>query len=272
MNQIIIPRSEILRKHIASIDIFKEFENPNQGFTYFAFPQSGTEILFYDQCDIFIGENEVSYNRNPSKPPSILRLGKYLTPIKVTYKSYIPKMAIHFKEAGVINFFPNFFSDYDGRSVQHLSVEKFNLRFDLLFSENTEERINYLENYLLDLYSPNSLPEIERAVEMLKEDSSIMVEELAEQLFMNKKTFSRQFKKHIGCTVSQYTRITRFNQTARNYFKTDYKKLVQLCYDNGYYDASDFYKQIRKTTSLNPKEFFKSISSVGPKNRIYLFE
>ena len=182
------------------------------------------------------------------------------------------KIFIHFKEAGEINFFPEIVSKYGNESLRFLCPNEFQIDYDILFSKDTDKRINYLEEYLLNLYSPNSSPQIEKAVELLMNDPSLLVKDVAEKISMNKKTFNRQFKKHIGCTASQFKKLYRFKKVARDYFEKGDKKLVELCYENGFYDASDFYKQILKATSQNPKEFFRNASLVGPKKRILIVE
>lgn len=271
-NQVISPQSDLLKKYVANFYILNDFEQESAGIAYYAFPQSGTDVSFFKNTRVKIGKNRVEFKKDLNEEPKIIFLGKYLTPLKVNYKSHVHKMTIHFTETGVFNFFPNYYSTYGKNIMQPYALKDFDIDPERLFSKDVKESIQYLESYLLHLFSPKSHPKIERAVEILKEDLSIPSMQLAEQVGMNFKTFGRKFKSHVGCTTSEFKRITRFKRTARNYFDGGHENLAQLCYDNGYYDASDFYRQIRKTTRLKPKEFFKNVKRVGPKHGIYIFE
>jgi len=271
-HQIVLPKSDVLKEYIQSFNILKEFASDQKSITYYTFPQSGTDISFFKASRIHISENEIEISSDPSQKPVAVFLGKYLTPLKVRYKGYVQKIAVHFTDTGVNYFFPNFYSTSGKKNIQSFSLEILDVDHEMLFSKDPLKGIEYLETYLLDKYISISIPFVERALQLLKEDLSIQTKKLAQQLLINEKTLTRRFKKHIGCTISEYKRITRFKRTAKNYFDSSHENLIQLCYDNGYYDASYFYKQIRKTALLNPKEFFKNIRRIGSKNRVYIFE
>lgn len=272
LNRVYVPKSAMLRKYVASFNVFNYRALSEKAITYYAFPQSGTEVVFFNSANLFIQDNEIEISNDPSADAQILFLGKYLSPLKVTYKSYVQKISIHFTETGVINFFSNYYSNFAKEILQYRPSIDLGIDSDQLFSHKTEKGLAYLESYLLSIYSSNSMPAIEKATEIFKQDTSISIEELAERLNLNKKTFSRQFKKHVGCTTTEFKRITRFKKTARSYFDGAHKNLLDLGHANGYYDASDFYRQIRRNTSYGPKEFFRNVKKIGPKNRMYIFE
>lgn len=268
------PESSVLKKYVANFYIynFDNKINENLDVRYTAFPQSGTDVTFFNMTDVVFEKNEISMEKNSKQEPLAVFLGKYLEPLKVNYKSYGQKITIHFTEFGVINFFPNYYTQYGASNFKSIPLKKLNIDVKALFSKDVARGIKYLESYLLSIYSQNSLPLIEKSVGLLKGNLLLSTTEISEQIGMNKKTFSRQFKKHIGCTVSDFKRITRFKRAARNFFDGKHRNLLQLGHDNGYYDASDFYKQIYRTTFLKPKEFFKSVQKLEVDNGIYIFE
>ncbi|MEX0274147.1 MAG: helix-turn-helix domain-containing protein [Flavobacteriaceae bacterium] len=272
LHHVFLPKSDLLKRYVASFNVLRADRDEKSAITYYTFPQSGTEIVFFNQSEIIVNDNEIGIRKDSRKKAEVVFCGKFLTPIKVTYWDRVQKIAVHFTETGIINFFPNYYMSYGKKNLQRLPMDTLGLDPTRLFSEDVESAIEHLEAYLLSLYSPNSLSVIEQAAEMVKTNPTMRTGELAKQAKMGKKTFARQFKKHVGCTVSNFKRISQFKKTARSYFDGPHKNLVQLCYDNGYYAASDFYRQIRRTTRLNPKEFFKNIQRIGPKNRIYIFE
>ncbi len=270
LHQIILPKSELLKKYIVSFNVLNKFEQP-KSIIYHAFPQRGTTIGVFENSQIEIDKKEIIISKNPSNP-KIIFLGKYLRPLKIKYKGHVKKISIHFTETGINYFFPNYYLTLGKNDIQIVNASDLSIDSNILFSKNVDERINYLEAYLLDKFNTINIKKIEAAIKLLSKNPSLQTKELAQQIFMNEKTLNRQFKKYVGCTTTEFKHIIRFKKTTEDYFNTTHKNLIQLCYDNDYYDASHFYKQITKTTNFNPKKFFKNIQKMGLENHIYILE
>ena len=271
MHKIIIPKSNLLKKYILSFNILNK-EDAKNGLTYHAFPQRGTTIGFVKESQIEIENNELIISKNKNQKPKAILLGKYVNPLKLTYTGFVEKISIHFTEVGIHYFFSNYFTTFAPESIQSIDLDEFNKNLKDLFLVDKSQQIQFLESFLLQQFKFINLDTVEKAIVLIWENPSIQTKKLAQQLFIAEKTLNRQFQKYVGCTTSNFKRIVRFKNVMNDYFETPPKSLINICYDNNYYDASHFYKQITKTTNFNPRLFFDKVQKKGLENHVYIID
>ncbi len=271
MHEVIIPKSELLRKYILSFNILMKEEAEN-GLNYYGFPQRGISIGFLKQAEVTIDGNEFIISKNEDEKPKAILFNKFVNPVKIIYKGYVEKISIHFTEVGIHYFFYDYFKKFADEIILAIDLEVFNKDLQTLFLVDKTQQIQVLESFLLRQFKPIALNNIEKATALIWENPSIQTKVLAQKLFLVEKTLNRKFQKYVGCTTSNFKRIVRFKKTMDDYFDTPSKSLANICYDNDYYDASHFYKQITQTTNFNPTVFFKKIEKRGLENHIYIID
>lgn len=151
-------------------------------------------------------------------------------------------------------------------------MEELKWEYTKLFSENKNQNLENLENYLLQLYRPIAISNVENAIRIVNENPSFQTSELAKKVFLTEKTLNRQFQKYVGCTISKYKQIVKFRNTIDDYFGNRSQNLTALCHKNDYFDSPHFNKEIKKIAHFNPKDFFKNVTANGRDAYPYIFE
>lgn len=195
-----------------------------------------------------------------------------MQPLTITYQDFVEEMCVNFNETGVNYFFQNYFSIVESNLIQVLDGKDLLLDSEKLFSKNDEESISYIENFLIEKFSFQSISNIEKAIEIINNDSIIKIKEVADEVFMTEKTLNRQFQKYVGCTLSKYKKIVKFRNTVAAHFNDSSLNLTELCLENDYFDSPHFNKEIKKIANFNPKNFFKKVKANGLQAYPYVFQ
>lgn len=265
-----IPTSTILQKYVEVFYVFKK-DIPER-FSYIAFPHTNTAVSFFKGVKIIRKNLEVIIQSETIEENnySIEILGKYTSPVFVHYNGAFEEIAIVFKPFGISQFIGCNLIDIAPKFSQSLNIEPWNVFSEQLFNEEDEKnRIDLIEYFLLANFNEIENKNISKALNYL-EDINIdyTVEQIADTLAMNTKTFQRLFLKHITCSAIEYKRIARFRQSLNSMLLTEgIQSLTRVAYDNNYYDQSYFIREYKKLTLLNPKKFFDTIS-VMEENKI----
>jgi len=86
------------------------------------------------------------------------------------------------------------------------------------------------------------------------------VDQLATQLFVNRRTLERRFKKATGNTLSEYMQRVRVEVAKRNFEQAPFP-VKEVMYKVGYSDAKSFRKLFKKHVGLSPIEYKKRYAS-----------
>lgn len=266
MYETVVPKTELLQKSIISIDVLRESGHAFP-LKYYAFPQKGTTIVLLKNTDIAISDTEIRFSKSKINQVKILFLGKYLSPLKLVYEEFVAEIALNFSETGIHYYFPKV------SNKNHIfDLEELKWEYTKLFSENKNQNLENLENYLLQLYRPIAISNVENAIRIVNENPSFQTSELAKKVFLTEKTLNRQFQKYVGCTISKYKQIVKFRNTIDDYFGNRSQNLTALCHKNDYFDSPHFNKEIKKIAHFNPKDFFKNVTANGRDAYPYIFE
>ncbi len=169
---------------------------------------------------------------------------------------------IVFKPHGVKSFFNLPISELlnENLPLQDLIGNEAHELEDKLFnSKNNNQRIIYLENFLLKrLIFDKDFDRVEHAIKLIENSKGqIITQNLAQEVCLGIKQFERFFSKYVGINPKKYTSIIRFQNVIK--MKREFKELnmTQLAFDNEYYDQSHFIHDFKNLTDLTPYAFFK---------------
>jgi len=82
----------------------------------------------------------------------------------------------------------------------------------------------------------------------------ITVENLAEKLFLTRRTFERRFKKCTTCTAIEYLQKVRV-EASKKALEAGRKSVEEIMTDVGYFDSQTFRELFKKITGLTPVEY-----------------
>ena len=262
------PKSELLKKHITSFNMFERREDFHLRF--FAFPQYGSTLEIVENASITRTVTTMKLRPHLKKPGTVKTyaieiFGKYTEPVFLNYEGYLNGFTINFKPLGINYFFDRPYLEIAPKNFQkfsHPDWKKF--ATDLFDLTKFEDRIEFAEFFLEGLFQEIHIPEIEKAVEVILKDPAISIDELAKACHMNTRSLLRKFNKYVGCAPSVYKRIVRFRK-AIDFSSIKEKELnyMDICYNNNFFDTSHFRKEFLKLTHQNPTSFFKTISQIG---------
>jgi len=95
-----------------------------------------------------------------------------------------------------------------------------------------------------------------QAQEFIEQNYSerITVEDLAEKLFLTRRTFERKFKKCTNCTAIEYLQKVRI-EASKKALELGRKSVDEIMADVGYFDSQTFRELFKKITGLTPVEY-----------------
>lgn len=124
-------------------------------------------------------------------------------------------------------------------------------------------QINIISEYVLNLIknsASNTDNTIRLAVSTIINTKGVLpINTLRDQLYITERTFERKFLKEIGVTPKQFSRIIQFSYSYNQIQESDYTKLTNIAFDNGYADQSHFTRTFKKFTGATPKEVLSKI-------------
>lgn len=90
----------------------------------------------------------------------------------------------------------------------------------------------------------------------------ISLAEVASQIQMSAKTFSYFFKKNTGISFVQYTKELRIGLACQKLIQTDLS-VLEICYDCGYNNLSNFNRQFLELKQATPSKFRKRFKKLN---------
>ena len=77
---------------------------------------------------------------------------------------------------------------------------------------------------------------------------------IAKNHYISLRQLERRFKTIVGVTMKEYHSIIRFNKAKDNIMENPNLSLLNIAFDNGYFDHSHLAKEVNKMSGLNPSE------------------
>lgn len=125
----------------------------------------------------------------------------------------------------------------------HEDVIKIIGRFIRQLMKHTTENSNYILRLAINF--------------ILKAKGNIDIQEIYGRLPVSERTLQRHFSQQIGITPKQFARIIQFSTSKNQIITSDYTKLSDVGYENGYADQSHFIRAFKEYTGKTPLEFHK---------------
>jgi AraC-like DNA-binding protein len=262
-----IPKNNLLKQYIDRY-YFLKTDDINFSSRYYVFPSMITPLNIHKNVDLKISQDFIAVSGSEQKSYSLILQGMRKKPMAVELSGVLDKITILFKPLGLNHFIRK---DFNKVAVENSQLFKeWNeisgfAEFIASFyaTDDNDQRINILENFLLEVFSPvKEYDNFNRVVEQLidfKEEKSIT--DIAMATGLNARTFDRRFKTLFGITPAGFRKIGRFRHSMNNKMVSDrFSSLTQLGYESNFYDQSYFINVYKEITGLNPTSFFKKIS------------
>jgi AraC-like DNA-binding protein len=171
----------------------------------------------------------------------------------------IGTILVYFTEVGFAHFASHPADELFNLSVSLENVFDKNrvseMEFRLLGARTDKQRIHIVERFLLsqlkDIQTDNLIVEAVRIIYQTK--GTIRIKELSERLFISQSPFEKRFRKLVGTTPKKFASIVRFNAVLDDLGST--KTLMDICYDNNFFDQAHFIKDFKQYTGDAPENF-----------------
>jgi len=130
----------------------------------------------------------------------------------------------------------------------------------LLDAALLDQRIGLMERLMGKLAVPDVMP-AEKAVwatqAILSSEGRRSIVDLQQEMGMSERALQRLFEANIGLTPRMYGRICKFDAAFRQLEASNYTRLSDIAYEQGYADQSHFIRAFKEFTGLTPKEYIR---------------
>jgi len=263
------PSHPVLKKYIEYY-YFVKTDDPDFEVIFYAFPHIFQSLNIHKHTDYKI--NDCTKKLFESRERTYLSLihGKIDVPYLIHLAGKLDKLSIIFKPLGMNQFIRkpfnvlaphsfNVFREWDKDSRYNKFL------FDFYATDDSTGRIALLEAFLMTQYQP--LPENRLLQEIIDEltdfDRDMKVSDIARKHFIEEKTFTRFFKKHLGFTPVSFKKVARFRHSLKNRLLAGHPvPLTQVGYKSNFYDQSYFVRVYKQLTNENPSSFFRHVNQL----------
>lgn len=270
------PQNPVLKKHIEYYYFLKTNSDFNE--TFYAFPNTLHSLNIHKNasCEIkpfftAVYEDQANkYLTNVQGHPEL--------PLLVNLRGRLDKVTIIFKPLGLNCFVKKSFNEVAGKHSQMFTEwegSEYTAFLDAFYkTSDNKKRAHLLENFLLTKYEPFSQEDaFQKVLNKLTDfENECSIEEIAQSISLNVRTFNRLFRKHLGISPVAFKKIARFRHSLKNkIFSEHLKTLTEIGYESNFYDQAYFVKMYKKLTGKNPSKFFDSIEKLADDQLIFEF-
>jgi AraC-like DNA-binding protein len=133
----------------------------------------------------------------------------------------------------------------------------------LASGKSFKEKITQFEQYLKRIrFDMGKNQKIVRYAinEIYSTRGMLNVSELSDSIGYSEQHIRRKFEEYIGFSPKQFCQVVKFQNTLDIFLKRDGSDILDIIYENGYYDQAHFIKGFKKFTHLTPKQYKKYFS------------
>lgn len=228
-------------------------ENESES-TYKVFPSSGLVLGFQYRGKL----------SNVFKNQEKILASAGITGISTEYKVFknaanIGSVLVFFTEIGFAHF-----TKYPIHELFQLSLS-LDVIFDKHQVENVEEKLNQasddkqrihvVERFLLHQLQEKKVDQlVVEAVQLIYQSKgTIRISELTKTLCISASPFEKRFRQVVGTSAKKFASIVRFNAVLNELKKP--KSLIEICYENHFFDQAHFIKDFKQFTGETPEQF-----------------
>ncbi|WP_452601994.1 AraC family transcriptional regulator [Pontimicrobium sp. MEBiC06410] len=221
-------------------------------------PDGCIEMAFILGDDI---KRYTSQNRFILQPRAMV-LGQTIEPFYIEPTGYVNTFAISFYPYGFANFVTMPIKNLANKETPLellFGVHTANqLEEKIIEAANTSERIEIIENFLLDkLNEKTTIDNIVKATidALLATKGSASISEILKEDLSKRRQLERNFKKQIGVSPKQLGKVIRLQTALKMLLNKKADNLTQIAYQSKYFDQAHFIKDFKEFTGINPKDF-----------------
>jgi AraC-like DNA-binding protein len=220
-----------------------------------------------DGCVEMIFEYGDSYRQYRSDgsffiQPKCFVFGQITEPLEIEATGETGIFAVRFHPEGFIPFATIPIIEMENRPVplnELFGEEGIRLGNEVLAASTTVERIEIIERFLLErLISPESIDRVAKSsiALMFELNGQLSVDELTDQLNINRRQLERKFSTVVGLSPKQLSKIIRLQATLKMISNNQFTSLTAVAYEGNYYDQAHFIKDFKEFTGMSPKQFY----------------
>ncbi len=127
------------------------------------------------------------------------------------------------------------------------------------FSERIEQFEKYLHRVRFDLGKDVKM--VRYAIQDIYDSRGMLnIYDLSNSIGYSEQHIRRKFESYIGFSPKQFCQIVKFQNALDSFLENDGSDLLDIIYENGYYDQAHFIKGFKKFIHLTPKQYKKYFS------------
>ncbi|HEY1045346.1 MAG TPA: helix-turn-helix domain-containing protein [Bacteroidia bacterium] len=231
--------------------VVSENEQENE---YKVFPSTGMVIGFQ-----YKGSLNLITNSNLSQLNAAGITGMTDTHKTFQNSANIGTVLVYFSEIGFTHFASHPANELFNMSLslEHIfdleSVEI--VKEKLALANNDARRIKIVEQFLLShLKHIQTDKLILKSIHLIYQSKGAMrIKELIEKLNISQSPFEKRFRKTVGTSPKKFASIVRFNTVLDQMNQS--KSLIEICYENNFFDQAHFIKDFKQYTGETPEKF-----------------
>lgn len=182
----------------------------------------------------------------------------------INYSSQTTTIIVLFKESCASAFFGKGIHELYEESVSldnYFSGSEISVVEEQLEStDDTKKRIQLIEHFLISKLTHFKTDDLisEVIAKISSVNGNIRIKELAKEFYISQDALEKRFRRMTGATPKQFSHIIKMNFAIHQY-KT-VPSLLNVAFENGYYDQAHFNKDFKNFTGQTPTDFFRSDS------------
>lgn len=194
--------------------------------------------------------------------PAAFVFGQLTAPLEIEPAGDTGIFAVRFQPNGFIPFVSIPLKEMENKAVpleKLFDQSGIELQQKILADITTEARIKTIESFFLDkLMSADTIDHVVRSTveTMLAAKGQLNINELSEQININRRQLERKFAAVIGLSPKQLSKTIRLQYALQMLLSSKCTNLTDLAYEGEYYDQAHFIKDFKEFTGLTPGRFF----------------
>ncbi len=194
--------------------------------------------------------------------PKSFVFGQITQPLDIEPTGETGIFAIRFHPEGFTPFTNISIAEMENRAVplqELFSQDGLHLEKAIFNAFSNEERVKIIESFLLNrLITSETVDNIAKScVELIVQLNGLLsVDELSEQIKINRRQLERKFSSTIGLSPKQLSKIIRLQTALKMLTNKQFSNLTSVAYESDYYDQAHFIKDFKEFTGMSPKKFY----------------